>query len=41
MEEAQLFIEAAHGYYQRMLEQQAAAKASFGVTAPVEAEATT
>jgi sulfite reductase (ferredoxin) len=41
VEEAQLFIEAAHGYYQRMLEQQAAAKASFGVTAPVEAEATT
>jgi len=41
VEEAQLFIEAAYGYYQRMIEQQAAAKASFGVTAPVEAEATT
>jgi len=41
VEEAQLFIEAAYGYYQRMVEQQAAAKASFGVTAPVEAEATT
>jgi sulfite reductase (ferredoxin) len=41
VEEAQLFIEAAHGYYQRMVEQRAAAKASFGVTAPVEAEATT
>jgi len=41
VEEAQLFIEAAYGYYQRMVEQQAAAKAGFGVTAPVEAEATT
>ena len=41
VEEAQLFIEAAYGYYQRMVEQQAAAKASFGAAAPVEAEATT
>ena len=41
VEEAQLFIEAAHGYYQRMVEQQAAQKASFGVSVPAEAEATT
>ena len=41
VEEAQLFIEAAHGYYQRMLEKQAQAKASFGVPLPAEAEATT
>ena len=42
IEEAQLFIEAAYGYYQRMTEQQAKAKAaSFGAFAPAEAEATT
>ena len=42
IEEAQLFIEAAYGYYQRMSEQQAQAKAaSFGAFAPAEAEATT
>ncbi len=45
VEEAQLFIEAAHGYYQRLSERQAAerakAKASFGVVAPADAEATT
>jgi sulfite reductase (ferredoxin) len=45
VEEAQLFIEAAYGYYQRMSEQQAQAKAlskaSFGVAAPADAEATT
>ena len=42
VEEAQLFIEAAYGYYQRMSEQQAKAKkASFGVAAAAEAEATT
>jgi sulfite reductase (ferredoxin) len=42
IEEAQLFIEAAYGYYQRMTEQQAQAKAaSFGAFAPAEAEATT
>ncbi len=42
IEEAQLFIEAAYGYYQRMTEQQARAKAaSFGAFAPAEAEATT
>jgi len=42
IEEAQLFIEAAYGYYQRMTEQQAQAKAArFGAFAPAEAEATT
>ena len=42
IEEAQLFIEAAYGYYQRMTEQQAQAKAaSFAAFAPAEAEATT
>jgi sulfite reductase (ferredoxin) len=42
IEEAQLFIEAAYGYYQRMTEQQARAKAaSFAAFAPAEAEATT
>jgi len=40
VEEAQLFIEAAYGYYQRMVEQRAAANASFGIAAP-EAEVTT
>jgi sulfite reductase (ferredoxin) len=40
VEEAQLFIEAAYGYYQRMSEQQAREKASFGAFAPAEAEAT-
>jgi len=40
IEEAQLFIEAAYGYYQRMTEQQAQAKAaSFAAFAPAEAEA--
>jgi hypothetical protein len=42
VEEAQLFIEAAYGYYQRMSEQQAKAKgkASIDVPEPETAEAT-
>jgi sulfite reductase (ferredoxin) len=40
VEEAQLFIEAAYGYYQRMSEQQAKAKASFDLPVAEAEEAT-
>ena len=41
VEEAQLFIEAAYSYYQRMSEQRARAKATFGVVPEAAAEAAT
>jgi sulfite reductase (ferredoxin) len=41
VEEAQLFIEAAYGYYQRMSEQRAQAKPKTGIEQPAAAEAAT